>query len=74
MMATTVVWTESVTVPGARNLPPVTMPKPIQMAAKGDQHAEQAKVDLRRRDHAAQRRPGRGSAWLGLVRCRPGPS
>ena len=35
MMATTVVWTESVTMlAGARILPPVTMPKPIRMAAR----------------------------------------
>ena len=55
MMATTVVWTPSVTRLGAaRILPLGGDPEADPDGGQGDEHPEQAKVDLRRREQSPQ--------------------
>ena len=53
MMATTAVWTDIVTMlAGWRILPPVYDAEADQDGDQGDEHAEQAEIDLRGREHA----------------------
>ena len=69
MIATTAVWTDSVTmlVGWMQRPAAVTMPKPIRIDDQGDEHAEQPEIDLRLREQRRGSRSARvGSAWSDL--------
>ena len=56
MIATPAAWTASVTMfVGWKNLPPLRMLKSSRISREGDEHAEQAEIDLRLGEQAADR-------------------
>ena len=56
MIATPVAWTASVTMfVGWKNLPPLRMLNVSRISAEGEEHAEQAEIDLRLREQTAER-------------------
>ena len=58
MIAMPDAWTASVTMlVGWKSLPPLRMLKVSRITAEGDEHAEQAEIDLRLREQAADRGP-----------------
>ena len=56
---------------GWKNLPPLRMLNVSRISAEGEEHAEQAEVDLRLREQSADRGPG-GRLDLTGYRCRVG--